>query len=62
MAGTFEIYKDRKGKFRDRLKSSNGQIVASGEGYPTKSHVKRGPLRCSAPPRAPRSRTSATDD
>ena len=40
MAGTF--YKDRKGEFRFRLKSRNGEIVASGESYPTKAHAKRG--------------------
>jgi uncharacterized protein len=34
MAGTFEIYKDRKGEFRFRLKSRNGEIVATGESYP----------------------------
>ena len=42
MAGTFEIYKDGRGEFRFRLKSRNGEIVASGESYPTKAHVKRG--------------------
>ena len=30
MAGTFELYKDPAGKFRFRLKASNGQIIASG--------------------------------
>jgi len=42
MAGKFEIYKDRKGEFRFRLKSRNGEIVAQGESYPTKAHAKRG--------------------
>ena len=31
----FEVYTDKKGEFRFRLKASNGQIVASGEGYST---------------------------
>jgi uncharacterized protein YegP (UPF0339 family) len=31
----FEVYNDKKGEFRFRLKASNGQIVASGEGYTT---------------------------
>ena len=31
----FEVYTDKKGEFRFRLKASNGQIVASGEGYTT---------------------------
>jgi uncharacterized protein YegP (UPF0339 family) len=42
MAGTFEIYKDRRGEYRFRLKSRNGEIVAQGESYPTKAHAKRG--------------------
>jgi uncharacterized protein YegP (UPF0339 family) len=33
MAGKFEVYKDRSGKFRFRLKASNGQVVATGEAY-----------------------------
>ena len=42
MAGTFEINKDRRGAFRFRLRSRNGEIVASGQSYLTKAHVKRG--------------------
>ena len=41
MAGTFEIFKDNKGEYRFRLKSRNGEIVASGESYPTKAGVRR---------------------
>lgn len=37
MAGKFEIYKDSRGEFRFRLKAGNGEIVATGEGYATKS-------------------------
>ena len=29
----FEIYNDKAGEFRFRLKARNGQIVATGEGY-----------------------------
>jgi len=29
----FEVYTDKKGEFRFRLKASNGQIIATGEGY-----------------------------
>ena len=29
----FEVYQDKAGEFRFRLKASNGQIVATGEGY-----------------------------
>lgn len=32
----FEVYTDKKGEFRFRLKATNGQIIASGEGYSTK--------------------------
>lgn len=33
----FEIYTDKAGEFRFRLKATNGQIIATGEGY--KTHV-----------------------
>ncbi len=42
MAGKFEIYKDKSGKFRFRLKSGNGQIIATGEGYETKRSCLNG--------------------
>ena len=42
MAGKFEIYKDKKGEYRFRLKSANGEIVATGESYKTKAGVKGG--------------------
>ena len=42
MAGKFEIYQDRAGKYRFRLKASNGQIVASGEAYESRSNAKKG--------------------
>ncbi len=29
----FEVYKDKAGEFRFRLKATNGQIIAVGEGY-----------------------------
>ncbi len=38
MAGKFEVYEDRAGKFRFR----NGQVVASGEAYETKSAALKG--------------------
>ena len=37
MAGKFEVYKDKAGKFRFRLKAGNGEVVASVEAYETKS-------------------------
>lgn len=42
MAGKFEVYEDRAGKYRFRLKASNGQVVASGEAYETKAAAKKG--------------------
>ncbi|MCP4958390.1 MAG: YegP family protein [Actinomycetia bacterium] len=42
MAGKFELYKDKAGKFRFRLKASNGQIIAVGEAYETKASARNG--------------------
>jgi len=42
MAGKFELYKDKSGKFRFRLKSSNGQVIATGEAYETKASALNG--------------------
>lgn len=42
MAGKFEIYKDAKGEYRFRLKAGNGEIVATGEGYVSKSGAIEG--------------------
>ena len=49
MAGTFEVYADKAGKYRFRLKASNGQTVASGEAYESKSNAREG---CEAVKRA----------
>jgi uncharacterized protein YegP (UPF0339 family) len=42
MAGKFELYKDSAGKYRFRLKASNGQVVAIGEAYETKASALNG--------------------
>jgi uncharacterized protein YegP (UPF0339 family) len=42
MAGKFEITKDKAGKFRIRLKASNGEIIATGEAYESKASAKKG--------------------
>lgn len=42
MAAQFEIYQDSKGEHRFRLKASNGEIVATGEGYSTRAGAIRG--------------------
>ena len=41
MPGSFEIYQDTKKQYRFRLKSRNGEIVATGESYPTKAIAKK---------------------
>lgn len=33
MAGKFEYFKDKAGKYRFRLKAGNGQIIAVSEAY-----------------------------
>ncbi|MEW8660618.1 MAG: YegP family protein [Candidatus Thiodiazotropha endolucinida] len=42
MAGKFEIYKDKAGEYRFRLKASNGQIILASEGYKAKSSCTNG--------------------
>jgi len=42
MAGTFEIFMDKAGEYRFRLKASNGQVVLTSEGYSSKSSAKNG--------------------
>jgi hypothetical protein len=38
----YQIYKDSAGKFRFRLKASNGEIIAEGEGYESKEGCLNG--------------------
>ena len=38
----FEIYKDKAGEFRFRLKATNGQVIATGEGYKTLANCQQG--------------------
>lgn len=42
MAGKFEIYKDKKGEFRFRLKAGNGQNILGSEGYAKKASCVNG--------------------
>ncbi len=49
VAGKFEVYQDKAGKYRFRLKAGNGEVVAVGEGYESKSSAKAG---CEAVQRA----------
>ena len=38
----FEMYTDKAGEFRFRLKATNGQIIATSEGYTTKPNCENG--------------------
>ena len=38
----FEVYMDKSGEFRYRLKATNGQVIAVGEGYKSKPSVMNG--------------------
>lgn len=38
----FEIYTDKAGEFRFRLKATNGQVIATGEGYKTHANCVKG--------------------
>ena len=38
----FEMYKDKAGEFRFRLKARNGEIIATSEGYSSKAACENG--------------------
>ena len=38
----FEVYKDKAGEFRFRLKAKNGEIIAVSEGYKAKASCLKG--------------------
>ena len=38
----FEIYNDKAGEYRFRLKAANGQIIAAGEGYKAIASCRNG--------------------
>jgi uncharacterized protein YegP (UPF0339 family) len=42
MPGKFEVYKDKAGEFRFRLKAANGQNILSSEGYSAKKSCLNG--------------------
>jgi len=42
MTGKFEVYKDKAGEFRFRLKAGNYQVILTGEGYKTKAGCTKG--------------------
>lgn len=42
MAGKFELYTDKSGEYRFRLKAGNGEVIAISEGYSSKSGALSG--------------------
>jgi uncharacterized protein len=42
MAGTYELFVDKGGSWRFNLKASNGQVIASSEGYSSKASAVSG--------------------
>lgn len=42
MAGKFEIFKDKKGEYRFRLKAGNGEVILASEGYKKRSSCNNG--------------------
>ncbi|TGK17974.1 DUF1508 domain-containing protein [Leptospira fluminis] len=42
MAAKFEVYTDKGGKFRFRLKAGNGEIIAASEAYESKQACLHG--------------------
>ena len=42
MAGSYEIFKDKKGEHRFRLKAGNGQTILASEGYSSRSACENG--------------------
>lgn len=51
MAGKFDLWKDKGGQWRFNLKASNGQIIATSEGYSSKASAMNGieSVRTNAP-------------
>ncbi|GAA2904691.1 uncharacterized protein YegP (UPF0339 family) [Microbacterium keratanolyticum] len=42
MAGKFELYEDKAGDYRFRLKAGNGEVIATGQGYASKAGALNG--------------------
>ncbi|WP_417681453.1 YegP family protein [Roseibium sp.] len=42
MAGKFELYQDKAGEYRFRLKAGNGEIILVSEGYKQKASAENG--------------------
>ncbi|REJ04933.1 DUF1508 domain-containing protein [Microbacterium bovistercoris] len=42
MAGKFELYTDKGGDWRFRLKAGNGEVIATSQGYSSKASALNG--------------------
>ena len=42
MAGKFELWVDKAGEYRFNLKASNGQVIATSQGYSSKASAING--------------------
>lgn len=42
MAAKFEVYQDKSGDYRFRLRATNGQVIATGQGYKSKKSCLQG--------------------
>ena len=42
MAAEYEVYKDKRGEHRFRLKAGNGEVILTGEGYKSRSSCMNG--------------------
>lgn len=42
MAGKFELYQDKGGDYRFRLKAGNDEVIATGQGYSSKAGALNG--------------------
>jgi uncharacterized protein YegP (UPF0339 family) len=42
MAGKFELYTDKAGAYRFRLKAGNGEVIAISEAYSSKASAQNG--------------------
>ncbi len=42
MAGKFEVYQDKAGEYRFRLKAGNGETILASEGYKTRASCLNG--------------------
>jgi uncharacterized protein YegP (UPF0339 family) len=42
VAGKFEVYKDKSGGYRFRLKAGNGEVIATSESYKSKASALTG--------------------